>query len=121
MDSNKIIGAVTGVTKTWTKQRKAEERKASAVSRRREVMMFDRPTTIQDAAYAVMEEAYMKASANGTLPALARQIMYAGCQWNGDERTERHLFHADLVARLHGRVWGGGFLERRLRRPRTPP
>jgi hypothetical protein len=33
--------------------------------------------SIKDAAYSVMEEAYLKASGNGTLPANARQIMYA--------------------------------------------
>jgi hypothetical protein len=39
-----------------------------------------RPPTkmsIKDAAYAVMKDAYLKASDNGTLPAKARQIMYA--------------------------------------------
>jgi hypothetical protein len=40
---------------------------------------LDRPTSwsIKDAAYRVMEAAYMKASAGGTLPANARQVMYA--------------------------------------------
>ena len=33
--------------------------------------------SIKDAAYEIMEEAYLKASAGGTLPANARQIMYA--------------------------------------------
>jgi hypothetical protein len=33
--------------------------------------------SIKDAAYSVMEDAYLKASGNGTLPANARQIMYA--------------------------------------------
>jgi hypothetical protein len=36
-----------------------------------------RGTSIKDAAFDVMEEAYLKASAGGTLPANARQIMYA--------------------------------------------
>ena len=40
-----------------------------------------RPTkrgiSIKDAAFSVMADAYLKASANGTLPANARQIMYA--------------------------------------------
>lgn len=36
-----------------------------------------RGASIKDAAYAVMTEAYLKASAGGTLPANARQIMYA--------------------------------------------
>jgi hypothetical protein len=33
--------------------------------------------TLKDAAWAVMKDAYMKASGNGELPAKARQIMYA--------------------------------------------
>ena len=37
----------------------------------------NRTTTIKDAAWEIMEEAYLKASAQGTLPAHARQIMYA--------------------------------------------
>ena len=36
-----------------------------------------RSLTIKDAAWQVMEQAYMKASANGRLPALLNQIMYA--------------------------------------------
>ena len=36
-----------------------------------------RGLSIKDAAYEIMEEAYLKASAGGTLPANARQIMYA--------------------------------------------
>jgi hypothetical protein len=36
-----------------------------------------RGVSIKDAAFDVMAEAYQKASANGTLPANARQIMYA--------------------------------------------
>ena len=37
----------------------------------------ERPMTVKEAAYQVMEQAYMKASSNNTLPANARQIMYA--------------------------------------------
>ena len=36
-----------------------------------------RHVSIKDAAWQVMEKAYLKASANGTLPAHARQVMYA--------------------------------------------
>ncbi len=75
MKSDAIIGVVQGVTKKWAKQRKAEERKAS-----REAYRYERRTyrriTIKDVAWDVMEEAYMKASAGGRLPAHARQVMY---------------------------------------------
>jgi hypothetical protein len=77
MKADKIIGAVQGVTQKWARQRKAEERHASAVANRRYVMTRHRSTSIREAAFAVLEEAYLKASANGTLPAHARQIMYA--------------------------------------------
>ncbi len=77
MDKSAIITAVTVVTKKWAKQRKAEERHARAESNRRWVMTSRDRFTIRDAADDVMEEAYLKASSGGTLPAHARQIMYA--------------------------------------------
>ena len=72
-----IIEAVQAVTKMWTKQRKAEEREASARARRSHALIHSYRETIKDVAWDVMEEAYMKASGNNTLPAHARQIMYA--------------------------------------------
>jgi len=72
-----IISAVQGVTKKWAKQRKAEERHASARENRIIAMTRSRQVSIRDAAWDVMEQAYMRASADGTLPANARQVMYA--------------------------------------------
>jgi hypothetical protein len=77
MKADKIIGAVQGVTNKWAKQRRREERDAAARQNRRYAMVRRRSTSIRDAAFAVMERAYLKASANDTLPAHARQIMYA--------------------------------------------
>ena len=77
MKSDAIIGAVQGVTKKWAKQRKREEREASAHLNRRYVMTRTYHVSIRDAAWQIMEKAYLKASANGRLPAHARQIMYA--------------------------------------------
>jgi hypothetical protein len=77
MKGSSIIAAVQGVTKKWAKQRKAEERHASARRNRGIVMMRRRHVSIRDAAWRVMERAYLQASANNTLPANARQIMYA--------------------------------------------
>jgi hypothetical protein len=71
-----LIGSVMSVTKNWAKQRKAEERHANAQANRIYRLSRWREETIKDIAYEVMEEAYLKASANGTLPAHARQIMY---------------------------------------------
>jgi len=72
-----ILEAVLNVTKGWAKQRKAEERNQSARSRRLDRLISSRRETQKDVAWEVMTPAYMKASANGTLPAHARQIMYA--------------------------------------------
>jgi hypothetical protein len=77
MKSDAIIGAVQGVTKKWSKQRKKEERVASARMNRRYVMIRTHQVTLKEAALNIMKTAYLKASANGKLPALARQIMYA--------------------------------------------
>src|SRR5215472_3562605 len=74
---NKIIALVEGVTKKWAKQKKAEERHASAAANRLYALTSRRGTTLKDAAWRVMESAYLMASANGALPAHARQIMYA--------------------------------------------
>ena len=72
-----IIDIVEGVTKDWTKQRKAEERDRSARARRYDRMVRQDRFTVREAAWAVMKDAYMKASDNGRLPTRPRQIMYA--------------------------------------------
>jgi hypothetical protein len=77
MKAAAIISAVEGVTAKWTKQRKREEREASARRNRGNVWRRPTPVTVREAAWQIMREAYLKASANGTLPAHARQIMYA--------------------------------------------
>jgi hypothetical protein len=77
VDSEQITAAVLGVTGKWAKQRKAEERNRNHVSRRREAMTRSRRLTVKDAAWAVMKQAYLKASTNSRYPAHARQIMYA--------------------------------------------
>jgi DNA topoisomerase 6 subunit A-like protein len=48
-----------------------------AAKKARKAIPRDRTITIKAAAWAVMEEAYLKTSKGGTLPANARQIMYA--------------------------------------------
>jgi hypothetical protein len=73
-----LAGLVEGVTAKWAKQRKAEERDRNARLRRHDRFVRScRPATVKEAAFHVMEEAYMAASANGTLPSNARQIYYA--------------------------------------------
>jgi hypothetical protein len=75
--SDALIDAITGVTKKWTKQRKREERERSAALNRRYFLVRRHTVSIREAAWQVMEEAFMKASGNDTLTANARQIMYA--------------------------------------------
>ena len=77
MDSTAIFDAVRSVTGAWARQRKAEEREAARLSRRRDALVRSRRMTVREAAWQVMPQAYLKASSNGTLPAHARQIMYA--------------------------------------------
>ena len=77
-----LAKAVESVTDPWRKQRKKEDRGRPEVkARRRRVMYCDYEystrVTIKEVAYECMEEAYLKASAGGTLPAHARQVMYA--------------------------------------------
>jgi hypothetical protein len=56
MDAGSIIADVTSVTKKWTKQVKAEERRASAAARRPYVYASSR-WTLKDAAAVVMKGA----------------------------------------------------------------
>jgi hypothetical protein len=77
LQSQVIIDAVLGVTKKWAKQRKAEERCLHSVLNRRQALVRSARVTIKDAAWQCMRDAYWKASTNNTLPAQARQIMYA--------------------------------------------
>lgn len=77
MDAATIIDAVQHVTKDWCRQRKAEERHAASAARREEALIRCRRVTFREAAWEVMETAYMNASTNGQWPAYARQVMYA--------------------------------------------
>jgi DNA topoisomerase VI subunit B len=72
-----LITGLCAVTKEWARQRKSEERDASRRERRHASLVRSRKRSIKEIAYSVMRTAYLKASANGTLPAKARQIMYA--------------------------------------------
>ena len=76
-DADALLDAVTAVTRSWTRQRKAELRDRSREIGRRDALARRRRVTIKEAAWRVMRDAYLHASANGRLPANARQIMYA--------------------------------------------
>ena len=80
-ESAGVIDAVRSTTTTWKRQREAEEKDRQRRAQRKEKLtrqrFKERHVSIKQAAYEIMEEAYMKASDNGTLPTKARQIMYA--------------------------------------------
>ena len=73
-----IVDSVTKVTKEWTRQRRAEMRDSSRALRRADAFRRRQRFSVLDAAWQVMADAYFKASSGKTLPAHARQIMYAG-------------------------------------------
>jgi len=93
-----IVSALRAVTKDWAKQRKAEERHASAVRNRRERLTRFRRVTIKDVAWEVMEPAYMAASAKGTLPAAARQVMYQARNPIQERTGKQRVFHSDAAS-----------------------
>jgi Topoisomerase 6 subunit A/Spo11, Toprim domain len=74
--ANDIRDCVETATAKWTKQKKSEERHPGNVRYRVSRMTREPRITQKDAAWEVLEAAYMAASAGGRLPALARQIFY---------------------------------------------
>ena len=78
--SDALASCTEAVTKEWKTQKRQAD-KQDRVSRaaldrmRRNSRQYE--WSIKEAAYHVMEQAYMKASASNTYPANARQIMYA--------------------------------------------
>lgn len=72
-----ILDVVKQGTSKWTRTIKAEERRPAAASFRMSRMTRQKGVSLKDAAAEIMERAYLKASGDGTLPANARQIMYA--------------------------------------------
>lgn len=76
MNSETIISLVGKVTGKWAKQRKAEERHASAEVNRRYALLKQYKTTLKDVVNEHIEAAYLAVSSNNTLPAHARQLMY---------------------------------------------
>jgi hypothetical protein len=74
--ANDMLDAIETATARWTKQKKSEERTPGNI-RYRVSRMTKEPTTKQkEAAWLVMEKAYLGASGSRGLPATARQIYY---------------------------------------------
>jgi hypothetical protein len=74
--ANDILDCVETATAKWTRQKKSEERHPGNVRYRVSRMTREPRTSQKEAAWEVLEDAYMAASGNDTLPALARQIYY---------------------------------------------
>jgi hypothetical protein len=70
--ANDLLDCVETATTKWTRQKKAEERHPGNVRYRASRMTREPRTTQKEAAWMVLEAAYMAASGNGSLPALAR-------------------------------------------------
>lgn len=70
-----LAKCLMGVTKEYTKQRKAEERNSRAFANR-EYMYSDR-VNFTDVAGRILPAAYRKASGDGQYPASKRQVYYA--------------------------------------------
>jgi hypothetical protein len=79
--------------KTFTKQRKSEEKQSSAGRWRQSRMVEARGEFLTEASDAIMAEAYMKASDNNTLPATARQVFYVARPLLQD-RTDKPLIYS---------------------------
>jgi hypothetical protein len=74
--ANDILDAVETATSKWTRQKKSEERHPGMIRYRVSRMTKEPRTSQKEAAWEIMELAYMAASGNGRLPAMARQIYY---------------------------------------------
>ncbi len=73
-----LKAAITKATSDFRKEKRTTNRREelSRSARQRLYVRHYAPMSVRRASFRVMEEAYMKASANNTLPANARQIMY---------------------------------------------
>ena len=61
-----IIDVVETAASKWTRQKKSEERQPGNIRYRASRMTKEPRTTQKDAAWEILEEAYMAASGNGT-------------------------------------------------------
>jgi hypothetical protein len=89
--ANDIIDAVESATHKWTRQKKSEERHPGLVRYRSSRMTKEPRISQKEAAWEVMEEAYMAASAGDSLPALARQIFYRARPKIMELTDDKHL------------------------------
>jgi hypothetical protein len=96
-----MTDAVQAGTKRWTRQKKSEERHPGNVRYRVSRMTKEPRTTQKEAAWKIMESAYMAASNNGSLPAKARQIFYQArpkiMEMTDDKELDYNYFSQTLL------------------------
>ncbi len=99
--ANDILDAVETATAKWTRQKKSEEKHPGMIRYRMSRLTKEPRTTQKDAAWEVLEAAYMAASGGGTLPALVRQIFYQArpkiMQLTDDKQLDYGYFSQTLV------------------------
>jgi Topoisomerase 6 subunit A/Spo11, Toprim domain len=99
--ANDILDAVETATSKWTRQKKAEERHPGLIRYRASRMTREPRTTQKEAAWQMMEDAYMRASSNGRLPAMVRQIFYQArpkiMELTDDKHLDYNYFSQTLV------------------------
>ena len=122
--ANDIIDVVETATSKWTRQKKSEERHPGNIRYRTARMTREPRVTQKDAAWEILEDAYMAASGNGSLPASARQIFYQArpkiMATTENKELAYNYFSQTLLPNYveeHGLVWNvvydarGHFLE----------
>ena len=125
--------AVTSVSKDWKTAKRSADKEDHVRQRDLERMRSRssyRELSIKDAAYQVMRRAYLAASANDTLPATARQVMYAarplvlgltgGKCWSNSSYFTQHLLPDFMDEYLESNAWNVVFDARgHFREPHT--
>jgi hypothetical protein len=122
--ANDMLDALETAASKWTRQAKSEERHPGMVRYRYSRMTKEPRTTQKEAAWQIMEQAYMAASNGGRLPAMARQIFYQArpkiMAMTDDKELQYNYFSQTLLPDYieeHGVSWNvvydarGHFLE----------
>lgn len=86
-----LLEAISKVTATWTRQRKAEERSQRAMMNRLKTLTHQSKVSIKAAAWEYMEQGYLHASDHKRLVATARQVMYSCRKYILDRTGEDNL------------------------------
>jgi hypothetical protein len=88
INASDVLGPVLVVTKDWTKQRKAEERRSR--SRHSRTYVYSSRVNCTDVMDEILPSAYDHASGNGRYPVSQRQLYYA-CREEFKRHTRRTL------------------------------